>query len=55
MINKWTVYRHTSPSGKVYKRTKYEISKTGKDNIKNRLLKYYKTHSSPRKGIVLSE
>lgn len=25
------------------KRTKYEISKTGKDNIKNGLLKYYKT------------
>ena len=37
------------------KRTKYEISKTGKDNIKNGLLKYYKTHSSPRKGIVLSD
>lgn len=37
------------------KRTSYNISDKGKRNIREGILKYYKTHSSPRKGITLSD
>lgn len=37
------------------RRDSYVISEKGKENIRNGIRNYYKNHSSPRRGITLSE